>query len=538
MDTAQFSFVYSPLFCLMTLLLGLLLATLIFLARRLNAEITARKQAEATAHHLEQHMQASSAGLNATNQQLRTEIENQQAAEQALLKQQTRFARAEAVAHIGSWEIDIATGKSIWSDEFYRIFGLEPGQIVPSTDTGMQYIHPDDRERTVAALQQALEGRPYRVQKRIVRPDGTVRHVLAEGELITDDSGTPKTLAGSLLDITNRVLAEQELRRQNELLQTIFDEIPVMIDMYDSDERLQFANHEWERVFGWTLAEAKGQKMLDHLYPDPAKRAVALANIRTDHSGWQEFEQLTRDSRRVYTRWTNIQLSDGSSVGFGQDITAAKDAERKLHASLAEKEILLKEIHHRVKNNMQIISSMLDLQARRVDDHPTISILHDTETRVRAMALVHENLYRSDDFSRINMEKHIRGLTRHLFHTYKKPEQAIGLNINVSPDIQLTLESAIPCGLLINELVSNALKYAFPDSRREDSRILVSLYSEGPGTLALQVHDNGIGFPPEFNVETADSLGLKLVNALTHQLDGRLEILPGPGAGFKITFPQ
>ena len=204
-----------------------------------------------------------------------------------------------------------------------------------------------------------------------------------------------------------------------------------------------------------------------------------------------------------------------------------------LQTSLEEKEALLKEVHHRVKNNLQMISSLLNLQAARVTDRTAYELLGESRNRIRAMALVHENLYRAGNFARVPMSTHIQGLCAHLIRGYGLSEHRVELTTDVD-EVELDLDRAISVGLIISELVSNALKHAFPDARAGSVRVELKLLEERQ--YALAVIDDGVGLPPDRDDGNAGSLGLQLVNDLTQQLHGRIAVKRGSGTNFTVTF--
>jgi len=216
---------------------------------------------------------------------------------------------------------------------------------------------------------------------------------------------------------------------------------------------------------------------------------------------------------------------------LARDITDRKKAEEQIRTSLKEKEVLLKEIHHRVKNNLQIVSSLLYLQSRKTNDQQVLSVLRESQTRVRSMALIHEKLYQCDDLANINLGDYIRSLTSYLFNSYGVASHMVKLAIHVD-SAPLGLDRAIPCGLIINELVSNALKYAFPDGRRGE--IVVDLARNGDGKLILTVKDDGVGLPKGMDITDTPSLGLQLVTTLVKQLDGTLEVDSTNGTAFSM----
>lgn len=234
-----------------------------------------------------------------------------------------------------------------------------------------------------------------------------------------------------------------------------------------------------------------------------------------------------------------LQLFMSVVAGTGL-ILAADDEERRwgaegVKSSLQEKEVLLKEIHHRVKNNLQIIYTLINLEMNRVHDDQAKECLKDCRDRVKTMALIHEKLYQATDLRRINFADYIRHLVKDIFDAHKPPFKTIHWEVN-SEDVFLSLDEAIPCGLAIYELVSNSLKHAFPGDR--EGKIGISLYSEQKGYLTLQVKDDGVGLPQTLDFRNAGTLGLRLVITLAHQLEGEISLDNSEGAWFKLTFPS
>ena len=213
-----------------------------------------------------------------------------------------------------------------------------------------------------------------------------------------------------------------------------------------------------------------------------------------------------------------------------------KQAEDTLRASLREKESLLKEVHHRVKNNLQVITSLLRLEAGRSDQPDTKSVLKEMQNRIRSMALLHETLYRSENLERVDLPGYIKQLTTHLYRSMVPEPGSIQLHLDLAP-VSLALDQAVPCGLLVNELVSNCLKHAFPDGRTGEVRIDLQLV-DGGQKIRLRVSDTGVGLPTDFEEKRTKSLGLQLVSDLIKQLNGQIEIGGGPGTGavFEVTF--
>ena len=221
--------------------------------------------------------------------------------------------------------------------------------------------------------------------------------------------------------------------------------------------------------------------------------------------------------------------------GIGHDITEKKLADEKIRQSLQEKEVLLKEVHHRVKNNLQVISSILNLQSSYVKDSSTLNILKESQNRIKSMAFIHESLYQTKDFSSINFSEYVVNLSHNLIHSYANFDHEIKLNLDIQ-NVFLNLDLAIPCGLIINEIVSNALKYAFIDNS-EGGEITIKMYIQ-EDDLILVIGDNGIGLPSEVDYRNTESLGLQLVVTLTDQLNGSIELDRGKGTVYTIIFKQ
>ena len=220
--------------------------------------------------------------------------------------------------------------------------------------------------------------------------------------------------------------------------------------------------------------------------------------------------------------------------GIAHDITDKQIAEEKLKNSLKEKEILLKEVHHRVKNNLQVISSILNLQSSYVNDDSTLTILRESQDRIKTMSIIHESLYQANDFSEINFSEYIVSLSKNLVHSYGVLDSFVETNFTID-NVSLSLDLSIPCGLIINELVSNALKYAFKG--RKKGKLNISLLLKN-GVVTIIVADDGVGVPKNLNIKETNTLGLQLVTTLVEQIDAELKLESINGTTFTITFKQ
>ncbi len=263
-------------------------------------------------------------------------------------------------------------------------------------------------------------------------------------------------------------------------------------------------------------------------------------SIRAKKSGKDELGFLTDQFNQMLDQIQKheIALQNASyeleikAQQLQKELSERKQAEKKIKKSLQEKEILLKEIHHRVKNNLQIISSLLYLQSNNAIDGKTIELFNESQNRIRSMALIHEELYQSENFVNIEFTDYIKGLISYLFSSYKTKLDTIKTDVQVE-NVILSIDKAIPCGLIINELISNSLKHAFPNGRK--GQIKIKLTSDKQ-KISLTVEDNGQGLPEELQLKKTKTLGLQLVNTLTKQLKGTIKHQKTKGTKFSITF--
>lgn len=342
---------------------------------------------------------------------------------------------------------------------------------------------------------------------------------------------------------TTKPLLDRALLTSPDPLAKILDLADDAIISVDSEQRIILFNQGAEKIFGYAYRDVIGQS-LDLLLP------AGLSSIHRQHI--QDFAGAHITARRmgergeIRGRRKNGQEFPAeasiSKVGIDgtamftvilRDVTQRVTAEEKIKSSLREKEALLKEIHHRVKNNLQVVSSLLGLQSRLVNDDETRKMFQESQNRIHSMALLHESLYQSNNLSRIDFPDYIRQLASHLFHSYGVRAERIHLRTNLD-ELYLNLDAAVPCGLIINELVSNSLKYAFPDGREGEVRIELREHSDGLARLV--VADNGVGLRSDIDWTTARSLGLRLVRSLAEQLGAKIEVKSTSGTEVQLIF--
>jgi len=341
-------------------------------------------------------------------------------------------------------------------------------------------------------------------------------------------------------DITDRKKAEEVLRESESLFRSLFENNIIGIYRTTPEGRIIMANPALVKMMGFPSFEELAERDLERNsfeigYPrqDFKDQIEEKGQVIGMESAWKKKDGsvlFIRESARV------IRDKEGKTLfyeGTIEDITERKKDEELIKASLREKDVLLREIHHRVKNNLQIITSLLRLQSSRIKEDEIQDMFKTAQNRIRTMALIHEKLYQSQDLSKIDISQYIRNLTIHLLNIYRTDPKKVDLDIEIG-DVYLDINTAIPCGLIINELVSNSLKYAFPGKRR--GMIRIELDKDKRGTHILKVSDNGVGLPEDLNMEATDTLGLQLVNDLTKQIQGKLTLTRKPGTVFEIVF--
>ncbi|HEV2720192.1 MAG TPA: histidine kinase dimerization/phosphoacceptor domain -containing protein [Thermoanaerobaculia bacterium] len=331
-----------------------------------------------------------------------------------------------------------------------------------------------------------------------------------------------------------------ELVREEALFRGLLESAPDGIVVVDRRGSIVIVNSQTERMFGYSREELLGNR-IEMLVPLSSRahhahdRAAYAADPHTRAMG--AGRALTGRKKDGSEFPVEISLSPLSTeqdelvMSIVRDITDRRRADELMQASLREKEALLREIHHRVKNNLQITSSLLRLQAGAIENAEARVVFSETQQRIRSMALVHEKLYQSTNLSRIDFADYIRTLGELLFKSFAADPSRIQLKVE-GDDVLLSIDTAVPCGLIANELLLNALKHAFPEETHGE--IVVELADLGDGWCRMAVRDDGIGLPDD---ETTGTLGLQLVRGLVAQLDGTLQVERGRGgAGFTILF--
>ena len=491
---------------------------------------------------------------------------------------------AQALAHVGSWLKTPRSGEFVWSDEVFRIFGHTPQSLTPDDELLLAAVHPDDKQGVKEVLADLMQGKANSsIDCRIVRTDASVHWVHIEGRVEQVTAGIADRISGYIRDISESKRVDETLQRNADRVQALLN-LNQMTDatlqqvigyaleeivrltqskigyiVFLNDDETILTMHSW---FKQAMEEcAISDNPLHHTVKDTGLWGEAVrqrkAVITNDYAASNPRKKEDPAGHVTVLRHMSVPVFAGQHIvlvaGVGnkevkyddndvQELTLLMDgmwrlierkqAEEQIVRSLQEKEVLLKEIHHRVKNNMQVICSLLSLQANGITDETVRARFEESRNQVYTMALIHESLYSSSDLAHIDFKAYLESLIGGIVDTYNRNDVIFSVDME---SIALDVTVGIPCGLIVNELVSNSLKYAFPEGK--NGTIRVGIYRNSAGNYALFVEDNGIGLPNEVDFFNTQSLGLQLVNALTKQIHGTIELSQTEGTRVIIAFP-
>lgn len=344
-----------------------------------------------------------------------------------------------------------------------------------------------------------------------------------------------------LSDVINK--KDKELIKSEEKFRSVSDSAVDGIITTDNHGNIVLFNSSLKRIFGYSLDEIKGQNVT-MLMPDRYKKDFETKLRNFNSTGTHELNGKTFESIGLKKNGEEFPFeisvatwgskNDPYTTSIIRDVTDRKITEQKLQRSINEKEMLLKEIHHRVKNNLMIISSLLNLQSRYIKDENSKTIFMESQNRARSMALIHERLYQSTDLKNIDFGDYIQTLATDLYNTYAMDKDLIKMNIETDK-LNLDIDTSIPLGLILNELVTNSLKHAFSPGEKG---IIDIIFKKQEHNYILEVQDNGKGLPKDMDYKTTGSLGLSLITSLSDQIDANLEYVSGTGTLFKISFNE
>ncbi len=413
-----------------------------------------------------------------------------------------------------------------------RLFGYTQAQAIGRSVVDL-FIPPALREAYLTVLERGLEAAEEPILGKVVevqamRADGTEMPV--ELAVTRVEAQVPPLFTAFVRDTSERRQIER-MRERDRFFQLSID----MVCIADRSGNFLQTNPAFERVLGYTQEELLATPYLEFVHPDD--RPATLRELESLLSGAPTMDfrnrYRARDGTYHWLQWRAAPDASGLQYAIARDITEDLSTQEALRAGLKEREALLQEVHHRVKNNLQLISSLINLQARPMAPGPGRTALEECQSRVQAIGLIHEKLYQSRDYGVVPFSEYARSLAFDIFYASGVSPDRITLFVEVER-VELPVDKAIPCGLILNELLTNALKHAFPGDRA--GRITISLgRREGP-EIVMTVADDGIGMPAGFEPARSNSLGMELVITLLEQLEGSWEIRP-PGTTFRVRFP-
>jgi len=408
------------------------------------------------------------------------------------------------------------------------------------------YEDPARRPNFVAEVEQAAGN--WRIfENRYRCKDGRVIDAILSFSVRPDPITGQPNLYGFVQNITERKQAEEALRESEARYRLIADNTADVIWVMDLVAgKFTYVSPSVEKLRGYTPAEVLAQPVSESLTPESLRLvsesiATRLPAFMARKSGTESFtnrvDQPCKDGSIVHTEVITTYLFNKRGqvevVGVSRDITERKRAEDKLRATLEEKETLLREVHHRVKNNLQVIIALLNMQSAQIQDAKTRQFFKELEGQARTMALVYEQLYQSENLARVVMAPYLQRLTSSVLETFGHQRR---VQLTLEASVSLDVAQAMPCGLIVNELFTNILKYAFPPAFSAQPLVYITMH-QIEQTCRLVVSDNGVGLPPGYDEKSGQTLGLRFVNLwATHQLGGELKVTGNPGTCFTITF--
>lgn len=430
-------------------------------------------------------------------------------------------------------------GKIIyWNKGAEDVYGYPEEEMI-GNDIKVLYLNRDN-DQFAMDLEEILKSGEYNGEWEGKRKDGSKVYVDVRETIMYDANNEMVGIIGVSKDITKRKKAERQVKRSEAYYRTIFENTGTATIIVEEDTTVSLVNAEFEKLYRYSKEGIEGKKSWkEFVSNDYVDKIMEYHNLRRINPKLapRNYELKFIDKKgNIKDISATVAIIPGTNKSLISllDITDNKIAENKIKDSLMEKEVLLREIHHRVKNNLQIISSLLNLQTRCVEGEETVNVLKESQNRVKTMAMVHEKLYQSENLKDIDFKEYMEGLVHDLFYSY-----GVKRNINLQLDVdklKMDIDTAIPCGLIINELVTNSLKYAFPDPN--SNGIIKIELKQQQDKLKLVISDNGVGLTEDVDIKTTETLGLKMVTVLVNQLKGILELDKNNGTKFKITFEK
>jgi PAS domain S-box-containing protein len=470
----------------------------------------------------------------------------------ALLHSERKYRQLVDTLQDGVWTLDRDGNATFVNPRMAEMLGYDIREMLGKPFSG--FVDERCARPAKAMLAKGSRGSRERGDLEFRKKDGESLFASVQSSPLSDDTGKPLGMLLGVTDMTPRKKAEDALRYNEEKFRSVIEQSTDGIVLSDADGAVTEWNSGAERITGLRKSTVLGRPFRDLLAriapekeknPETPERldSAFFESLRSGNAPWEplihENTILRPDgqSRVVQSVVFPIRTPRESMAGIIlRDVTDVKRSEAMLGSLLKEKDLLLKEVYHRVKNNFQIVASLLNIQSQQVTDPRSVALFHESRDRVRTMSLIHERLYQSGSLEGIDFGEYLRTLAVELFHAYGANPSKVTLRVDAK-NVFLRLDAAIPAGLIVNELVTNCLKYAFPPAWEKKGVIDVSLRRAGTGETRLVVGDNGRGLPDGLDVRMTQSLGLQLVTMLAEgQLHGKLKVDRKAGTRFTVDF--
>ena len=409
------------------------------------------------------------------------------------------------------------------SESVYWLLGYTPQELIGQKL--IDHIHVDDKINYLKAMNRAMENKSAgRIKYRIKNKNGTYLWLETIGKPVFSNKQFHSFICSSR-DINQQEYAKEALKKSENKYRTIFENTGTLTLILDDNLNIKMVNEEFERFSGYSKLDIESKlnfkDFIDENNPESKEGCLKLKkNFNNKVLKNYEIGLIDRYGTKKYFVFTAESIPDTNKTLISLiDISDRKKSEKIIQDSLIEKEMMLKEIHHRVKNNLQIISSLLNLQSESVSNKEDLNLFIESKNRVKSMAMIHENLYQSGNLSKINFKEYLCYLSEQLLVSYALNNR-VKLNFDCK-DVFLSIETAVPCGLLVNELITNSMKHAFPNDRAGNINIALNNFGQ---EYELIIEDDGIGMPENINFKEYNSLGLKIINNLVNQIEGTIEL--------------
>ncbi|MFW6129173.1 MAG: PAS domain S-box protein [Candidatus Aminicenantaceae bacterium] len=477
--------------------------------------------------------------------ELAHDITERKKAEEELASNYALLRIAGETARFGGWSVDLRTNTCTWSDIVVDIHGMPRGYS-PPVEEGIKFYAPEWREKIIKVFTDcAQKGIAYDEEMEIITKQGKRVWVRTAGKPVRDKKGEIAKVQGSFQDITERKQAEIKLRESERKLSTLMSNLQGMVYSCLNDKNWTI---KYVSQGGYDLTGYKPEELIDNqivpyndlIHPDDQQRVWETVQraLKSRSAFKLEYRIISRDNtvKWVWEQGRGVFSSEDellSLEGFITDITERKKAEKQIKNNLREKNLLLRELYHRTKNNMQVIISMLNIAAHKTKRRATKEAFKDIVNKIFSMSLVHHKLYEAQDLSQINLKDYIEDFSRHLVRSYRKPKEDISLKMDLQ-DIYVSIDTAIPLGLVFSELISNVFKHAFPE--RKKGGIFIGLKQSKEGVITVELADNGVGVAPEIDLRKTKHMGLQNVfNLIESQVGGKVSYEVKNGLKWKIS---